>query len=52
MEAAKESVESGRGHLEVAEDHQKAARRKQCYILICILIILGIIIIPVAVTQG
>jgi len=37
---AKQNVESGTTNLEVAKQHQDAYRRKQCYALICITILL------------
>ena len=40
---AKESVQAGTGHLEVAEKHQVAARKKQCLILCCCVVLLGLI---------
>ena len=40
---AKESVQQGTKHLETAEKHQISARKKQCMLLICCIVLLGLI---------
>jgi len=39
----KDRVEAGTYQLKKAEEHQRTARKIQCYILLCVLIILGLI---------
>jgi len=41
---AKENVQTGTANLEVAKNYQDAYRRKQCYVFLCVLVILGIIV--------
>ena len=40
---AKDQVESGTQQIEIAERHQKSARKKQCMILICCIVIIALV---------
>ena len=39
----RDQVESGTAHLVTAEKHQKSARKKQCMLLFCCLLLVGLI---------
>jgi len=47
---AKDYAEKGADHLKEAEKHQETARKRQCCILIIVLVVLGVILGPTLVT--
>jgi len=51
IHSAKDYAEKGEQHLKKGEEYQAAARRRQCYILIIVLVILGVILGPIFATQ-